>query len=266
MRGDMSWQCSANMNREGEGGDNGFGCFFEPISSCGPGDNPHNTEAFTPGSQVFSEDEGSWMPPEYAEHGLLWWRSQLAHLLFRPLPALLAWQPREPEVYWTGFRGRADQPRDPASRMRYVGVHVRRGDKASEVPLAPIESFLSAAAAVASSVVAAGRYQDKMGQGDAVLMDKEGGEKDRLDTVGVLVVSDDEAAAQTLNRLILDLKMREVTQSGIDGHEGSGSGQEGERPLGVGQHGGQKVYVAGKRGSNMPKSRSGHLVRFGLLL
>ena len=60
--------------------------------------------------------------------------------------------------------------------------------------------------------------------------------------------------------------MREVTQSGIDGHEGSGSGQEGERPLGVGQHGGQKVYVAGKRGSNMPKSRSGHLVRFGLLL
>ena len=56
-------------------------------------------------------------------HGLLWWRAQLAHFLFRPLQDLLARTPGAQGGAGGDGNGIADvEERDEA----YVGVHVRR--------------------------------------------------------------------------------------------------------------------------------------------
>ena len=73
----------------------------------------------------------------------------------------------------------------------YVGVHVRRGDKVSEVTLAPIEAFAAAAHAIASWR----RRSQKENGGDCVI-----------------VVSDKTLASETVMRCVC-LLLQDLLQS-----------------------------------------------------
>mmetsp|Transcript_1602 Transcript_1602/g.4854 ORF Transcript_1602/g.4854 Transcript_1602/m.4854 type:complete len:200 (-) Transcript_1602:231-830(-) len=58
-----------------------------------------------------------WMPQEYREHGLLWWRSQLLHAVWRPR--------RHVREYVEGQKKKLSWPDEES----VCAIHVRRGDK-----------------------------------------------------------------------------------------------------------------------------------------
>lgn len=228
------------------------------------------------------------MPPEYSAHGLLWWRAQLARFLFRPLPRLLAlgwrgvgeWAAREvkDKVKWAGKWGwggipiESEQAGDKevhpvvGGGECYVGVHVRRGDKVSEVMLAPIESFAAAAAAISATLSSnPSSYSPSSSFSGTGNMGERRSERVRGLGCGggveVMVVSDEPDASITVDRLIRNWEKQGETRdtetyarsnrtspsatnlSDGDGSFGRGNGGE------------------GIEGGGVPKSRSGHLVR-----
>ena len=243
--GGRGWECREDAG-DAAGGRSGFECFFEAVSACEEGDSLDVVE-FTPGQNAVDEADKFWVPPEFRQHGLLWWRSQLAALLFRPVPSLVAQR-----------RAAGDDAGDFfATFLRereYVGVHVRRGDKVSEVPLEPIESFAAAAAAVAdvaatvqpTARLASSRYAadddpPSSSGGDAGTPGGRGGK------VPVVVVSDEESVAGAVLALLHRLQTQNASGVGAV-WEGvrwgvAGVRREGEKAL-----------------EEIPKSRSGHLV------
>ena len=228
--GMLEWVCGG---RGGAGSSrSGFECFFEAVSSCSVGDSGDVSE-FTPGSDPFSEAERFWVPQVLSVHGLLWWRAQLAHFLYRPLPDLLGGGgggggAHAPDAGVGGLDGEGivERERDEP----YVGVHVRRGDKVSEVALAPIEAFAAAAHAIASY----GREGPVSQEGTRGQME-------------VMVVSDETLASETVVRLIQTWQSQQTTHGHLDEPRST------SRAVAGGVGGGVPTGV--------PKSRSGHLVR-----
>ena len=241
VRGDsgmLEWVCGGRGGAGSSG--SGFECFFEAVSSCRVGDSGDVVE-FTPGSDPFSESERFWVPQVLSVHGLLWWRAQLAHFLYRPLPDLLGGGggggARAPGAGVGGVEGEGivgvverDEP--------YVGVHVRRGDKVSEVALAPIEAFAAAAHAIAS-----------YGGGEGPIS-----QQGRRGQMEVIVVSDETLASETVMRLIQTWQLQQTPNGHLDEPRSSSKGVAGV----VGGGGGEVVEGVPK---GVPKSRSGHLVR-----
>lgn len=178
-------------------------------------------------------------------HGLLWWRAQLARFLFRPLPGLLA---LGLQGTWGGLRGHGTGGREEeASRhSSYVGVHVRRGDKVSEVPLLPVESFAAAAAAISGST-----SRDDAGEwaGYGIALGVGGGRGD-VAHLPTWVVSDDAPAARTVTALI----------QGLQGSSGTQAPRNASASPLAASHDAQGADN-GEFMTSVPQSRSGHLVR-----
>mmetsp|Transcript_10437 Transcript_10437/g.16313 ORF Transcript_10437/g.16313 Transcript_10437/m.16313 type:complete len:274 (-) Transcript_10437:1004-1825(-) len=112
-------QSSADCNAEDDV--SGFSCIFEPISKCKAGYHPDIRE-FTPGNDPFTQEERFWVPEAYKSHGLLWFRAQLAAFLFRPRPDRVLEHVLPPGI----------------------AVHLRRGDKSTEIALPKISDYINA--------------------------------------------------------------------------------------------------------------------------
>ena len=241
--GGRGWECREDAG-DAVGGGSGFECFFEAVSACEEGDSVDVVE-FTPGQHAVDEADKFWVPPEFRQHGLLWWRSQLAAMLFRPVPSLVAQRQAVGEE-----RSRVTFLRE----REYVGVHVRRGDKVSEVPLEPVESFAEAAAAVAdvaaavqpTARLASSRYaaHDDPPSSSGGHAGAQGG---RGGKVPVVVVSDEEPVAGAVLALLHRLQTQNAS--------GVGALWEGVR-WGVAGVRREEEKAPGE----IPKSRSGHLV------
>jgi hypothetical protein len=63
-----------------------------------------------------------WIPPQFRDKGLLWWRAQLTRYLLRPKQWVLA--------HINERRDAMSLPQSPSAAQGVVGLHVRRGDKA----------------------------------------------------------------------------------------------------------------------------------------
>jgi hypothetical protein len=237
--GMLEWVCGGRGGAGSSG--SGFECFFEAVSSCSVGDSGDVSE-FTPGSDPFSEAERFWVPQVLSVHGLLWWRAQLAHFLYRPLPDLLGGGGGEGGARAPGAGAGVVDGEGIVERERdepYVGVHVRRGDKVSEVALAPIEAFAAAAHAIASY---GGGRGGGGGGGEGPISHE--GTRGQME---VMVVSDETLASETVMRLIQTWQSQQKPHGHLDEPRSTSRGVAGG--------------VGGGVPTGVPKSRSGHLVR-----
>jgi hypothetical protein len=146
----------------------------------------------------------------------------------------------------------------------YVGVHVRRGDKVSEVMLVPIESFAAAAAAITATLSSnpsphfssssfSGTGNIGEGSGERVRGCLGGGGK-----VEVMVVSDEQDASDTVDRLIHSWEKQGETRDTLT-YAHTNRTSPGDTNLSENGSAGRGSGGEGIEG--VPKSRSGHLVR-----
>lgn len=138
-----------------------FSCFFERVSPCSTErhvgsekmqDLVEETERPRRGSRarvvvaptrldkyLNHEDNRLWVPPEFAQRGALWWRSQLVKYFFKP--NAVTRQALSAKAEALGL----DETWGSDDRENVVGVHVRHGDKKTESAIIPIEDYLEAA-------------------------------------------------------------------------------------------------------------------------
>jgi len=200
------WLAGAACPGGRDGDASGFECFFRPLSRCEAGDSADVVE-FTPGSDPFSDEQRFWVPPRYASRGLLWFRGQLARYLFKPKRQILDGVDR---------------------RGVWCGVHLRRGDKNTEIQLNSVKAYADAVLAL--------QHATDLDRSSQTASSGVGSER------VVIIVSDEVGAPASL--------VKELA-----------SGGQLQRELVVQDVMGNAIADRDGADGWLPRSRSGHLVR-----
>jgi hypothetical protein len=92
-----------------------------------------------------------WIPAQFRDKGLLWWRAQLTRYLLRPKQWVLE--------YINERRAALSLPESPRAARGIIGLHVRRGDKAYDAyqgsVFGSIDTYLAKARALNPDAIAA---------------------------------------------------------------------------------------------------------------